>query len=284
MIRYLKQGASDAEKFEADRKVRQTVEAILDDIMQRGDAAVRELSAKFDKWEPASFRLTPAEIQQLIDSLPHAGDRRHQVRPGADPPFCRGAESRAARRRGGNAARRDARPPQHPGRQRRLLRAGRALSDGRLGAHVGADREGRGGAAGRRLHAAAERRAARRHRRRHVARRRGRDLPARRHPGGGGDGAGHRVDPAGGHAGRPRQRLRRRSQAAIVRPGRHRSARRPDRDADHRRRHRGCGDVRHRPAGAGRAWSDLARDPADHVGEDRRRHPGGDRTPACARW
>jgi sulfopropanediol 3-dehydrogenase len=70
MIRYLKQGASDAEKFEADRKVRQTVEAILDDIMQRGDAAVRELSAKFDKWEPTSFRLTRSEIQNLIDGLP----------------------------------------------------------------------------------------------------------------------------------------------------------------------------------------------------------------------
>jgi sulfopropanediol 3-dehydrogenase len=70
MIRYLKQGASDAEKFEADRKVRQTVEAILDDIMRRGDAAVRELSAKFDKWEPESFRLTPEKIQNLIDSLP----------------------------------------------------------------------------------------------------------------------------------------------------------------------------------------------------------------------
>ena len=50
--------------------MRQTVEGILDDIMQRGDTAVRELSAKFDKWEPASFRLSPAEIQQLIDSLP----------------------------------------------------------------------------------------------------------------------------------------------------------------------------------------------------------------------
>ena len=70
MIRYLKQGASDAEKFEADRKVRQTVEGILDDIMQRGDVAVRELSVKFDKWEPESFRLSGAEIQRLIDSLP----------------------------------------------------------------------------------------------------------------------------------------------------------------------------------------------------------------------
>src|SRR6185312_7619624 len=70
MIRYLKQGASEAEKFAADRKVRQTVEGILDDIMQRGDVAVRELSTKFDKWEPASFRLSAEEIQRLIDSLP----------------------------------------------------------------------------------------------------------------------------------------------------------------------------------------------------------------------
>ncbi len=32
MIRILKQGATEAEKTEADRKVRQTVEAILEDI------------------------------------------------------------------------------------------------------------------------------------------------------------------------------------------------------------------------------------------------------------
>jgi sulfopropanediol 3-dehydrogenase len=70
MIRYLKRGATDEEKFEADRKVRQTVEGILDDVMKRGDAAVRELSAKFDKWEPQDFRLSAAQIQALIDSLP----------------------------------------------------------------------------------------------------------------------------------------------------------------------------------------------------------------------
>jgi sulfopropanediol 3-dehydrogenase len=70
MIRYLKRGVTDEEKFAADRKVRQTVEAILDDVIARGDAAVRELSAKFDKWEPKDFRLSPAEIQALIDSLP----------------------------------------------------------------------------------------------------------------------------------------------------------------------------------------------------------------------
>jgi sulfopropanediol 3-dehydrogenase len=70
MIRILKRGATDAEKTEADRKVRQTVEAILDDIAARGDVAVRELSAKFDKWEPASFRLSDAEIHDLIATLP----------------------------------------------------------------------------------------------------------------------------------------------------------------------------------------------------------------------
>ena len=70
MIRTLKHGASEEEKFAADRQVRQTVETILDDIMQRGDVAVRELSAKFDKWEPREFRLSAAEFQSLIDSLP----------------------------------------------------------------------------------------------------------------------------------------------------------------------------------------------------------------------
>ena len=70
MIRTLKCGASEAEKFAADRQVRQRVETILDDIMRRGDVAVRELSAKFDKWEPRDFRLSAAEVQALIDSLP----------------------------------------------------------------------------------------------------------------------------------------------------------------------------------------------------------------------
>jgi sulfopropanediol 3-dehydrogenase len=70
MIRILKHGASEAEKTAADRKIRQTVEAILDDIAARGDVAVRELSAKFDKWEPESFRLTDAQIADLIATLP----------------------------------------------------------------------------------------------------------------------------------------------------------------------------------------------------------------------
>jgi len=70
MIRYLKSAQTAAETAEADRKVRQTVEGILDDVAARGDEAVRELSERFDKWSPPSFRLTQAEIDALIASLP----------------------------------------------------------------------------------------------------------------------------------------------------------------------------------------------------------------------
>ncbi len=70
MIRTLKTGLSEAEASEADRKVSATVESILADVAARGDSAVRELSARFDKWEPASFRLSRPEIDALIASLP----------------------------------------------------------------------------------------------------------------------------------------------------------------------------------------------------------------------
>ena len=70
MIRTIKHGRTEAEKTEADRTVRQTVEAILEDIAARGDAAVRDLSARFDNWSPPAFRLRPDEVRSLIDSLP----------------------------------------------------------------------------------------------------------------------------------------------------------------------------------------------------------------------
>ncbi|MGH9435986.1 MAG: histidinol dehydrogenase [Terriglobia bacterium] len=70
MIRHLKEGASEAEISEADRKVRQTVESILADVAARGDAAIRELSAKFDHWGPSQFQLSEHEIAALVASLP----------------------------------------------------------------------------------------------------------------------------------------------------------------------------------------------------------------------
>lgn len=69
MADWLKRGASVEAKADSDRKVRDTVEGILADIAARGDAAVRELSIKFDGWERDDYRLTPAEIQGCIDQL-----------------------------------------------------------------------------------------------------------------------------------------------------------------------------------------------------------------------
>ncbi len=53
-----------------DAKVRQTVETMLDDVGKRGDAAVRELSAKFDNWSPPSFRLSGAELDAIMAKVP----------------------------------------------------------------------------------------------------------------------------------------------------------------------------------------------------------------------
>jgi len=69
MARYLKRGADAAAKAAADAKVRMTVEGILADIERRGDEAVRELSQTFDGWAPASFRLTPAEIERAMSQV-----------------------------------------------------------------------------------------------------------------------------------------------------------------------------------------------------------------------
>ncbi|MBM3504986.1 MAG: histidinol dehydrogenase [Alphaproteobacteria bacterium] len=70
MIRELKTGKPEAEREAADDKVRRTVESILTDIKTRGDEAVRELSAKFDRWSPSAFRLSPAEIEKTVASVP----------------------------------------------------------------------------------------------------------------------------------------------------------------------------------------------------------------------
>ena len=54
MPRFLKRGMDASAIKAADAKVRETVESILAQIEERGDAAVRDLSEKFDKWSPAS--------------------------------------------------------------------------------------------------------------------------------------------------------------------------------------------------------------------------------------
>lgn len=70
MIRVIKAGISAEAAADMDANVKKTVEGILADIEQRGDTAIRELSSKFDKWSPASFRVSDADIEAAIERLP----------------------------------------------------------------------------------------------------------------------------------------------------------------------------------------------------------------------
>jgi sulfopropanediol 3-dehydrogenase len=69
MARYLKRGRDVEAVAAADAKVRATVESILGDIADRGDAAVRELSVKFDNWDRDDYRLSDQEIQDCLSQL-----------------------------------------------------------------------------------------------------------------------------------------------------------------------------------------------------------------------
>jgi sulfopropanediol 3-dehydrogenase len=69
MENWIKRGQDETEVVAADRKVRDTVETILTDIAERGDAAVRELSVKFDKWDRDDYRLSEQEIEACLSQL-----------------------------------------------------------------------------------------------------------------------------------------------------------------------------------------------------------------------
>jgi sulfopropanediol 3-dehydrogenase len=70
MATYLKRRLDRAVTDANDAKVRQTVEGILDDVKARGDAAVRDLSQKFDKWSPPSFRLSKDDLDAIVRRVP----------------------------------------------------------------------------------------------------------------------------------------------------------------------------------------------------------------------
>jgi sulfopropanediol 3-dehydrogenase len=70
MPRWLKQSIAAEQKGAVQAEVRATVEGLLDDIAARGDAAVREMSARFDNWSRDDFRLTDAEIRACLSELP----------------------------------------------------------------------------------------------------------------------------------------------------------------------------------------------------------------------
>ncbi|MGW9380137.1 histidinol dehydrogenase [Streptomyces albidoflavus] len=70
MPRFLKSPVPAAQVTAARADVADRVRAILDDIRERGDEAVRQYSEKFDNWSPGSFRLSAAEIERIVAGVP----------------------------------------------------------------------------------------------------------------------------------------------------------------------------------------------------------------------
>lgn len=69
---YLKKAAagSAAPTNGSSPDVPSIVKSVIDAVRHDGDAAVRKYSEKFDKWSPASFQLTRAEIDHAISQVP----------------------------------------------------------------------------------------------------------------------------------------------------------------------------------------------------------------------
>ncbi|MDV3127021.1 histidinol dehydrogenase [Mycobacterium sp. 21AC1] len=70
MTEYLKSAPPTTTDAEHARSVRDTVTAVIADVRDRGDAAVRDYSQQFDKWSPESFRLSEGQITEIIDTVP----------------------------------------------------------------------------------------------------------------------------------------------------------------------------------------------------------------------
>lgn len=69
MAQHLKTGKTLEQTKAEAKKVRDIVTGILEDIETRGETALREISEKFDKWNPPSFRLSQQEIEESLSQL-----------------------------------------------------------------------------------------------------------------------------------------------------------------------------------------------------------------------
>lgn len=70
MVIKLKQGNASSAGNAPTIDTPAIVRGVIDDIRANGDEAVRKYSEKFDKWSPASFKLSKEEIQQIVSSVP----------------------------------------------------------------------------------------------------------------------------------------------------------------------------------------------------------------------
>ncbi len=69
MAKWLKTGAQPEAVAAINKGVQEAVEATLADIETRGNAAIRDLSIKFDKWDRDDYRLTQAEIDDCLNQM-----------------------------------------------------------------------------------------------------------------------------------------------------------------------------------------------------------------------
>ncbi len=69
VVTWLKRGKPALERAQDDAHTRAIVETTLAEIEKGGDAAVRALSVKFDKFDRPSFRLSPSEIEAAIQKV-----------------------------------------------------------------------------------------------------------------------------------------------------------------------------------------------------------------------
>ena len=68
-IRYIKKGKSSLEKNIEEEKVSETVQNVLKEIEVSGDKAVRNLSQKFDNYDPKEFKLSDSDIKEIISKV-----------------------------------------------------------------------------------------------------------------------------------------------------------------------------------------------------------------------
>ncbi|GAA4466050.1 histidinol dehydrogenase [Phytohabitans houttuyneae] len=69
-MRFLKSSLDAGTVAAGDAAVQETVRQLVEAVRERGDAAVRELSERFDGWAPPSFRLSAGEIEKLVRTVP----------------------------------------------------------------------------------------------------------------------------------------------------------------------------------------------------------------------
>ncbi|ASV66770.1 histidinol dehydrogenase [Cytobacillus sp. FSL W7-1323] len=70
MVIYLKRGKVEEDIQQEDLKVSEIVRNTINKIEREGDQALKELSEKFDKWSPETFRLSKQQIEEICASIP----------------------------------------------------------------------------------------------------------------------------------------------------------------------------------------------------------------------